>query len=858
MKKNSQGKKLISFALVFALLISLFSILPLTASAADAVGTTFKVGSLTYTVTDDTLNTVSVTAQDDSISTNVVIHESVENDGIAYKVTAIKDSAFQMKKIESVKLPNTLDSIPSMAFFMCSSLKEIEINSDVSFGGMAFNACTALTKVVCNSEYIDFSSKPFGTSQGQKSVTIYGYKGSTAEAFAKAENLSFIEIENPNAQEQDDTIFTWKKLNEEDGEDGPVEIVGFKAGNEKTSDVVIPSLINKHPVVAIGASAFYNNGDITKLTIPESVITIKDSAFRGLSFLNEVTFAENSKLETIEANAFAVSTGAGTTDRMSSIELPVSLKSIGDKAFGNRKALGTVRIFSNDVTFGEDVFTVLGAESSTLKLYGYPESTAETYAKANNYTFIYLGIAEAKAPLKELIDKAKAMDKNLYTKDSFAALTEAISAAQKVYRNAEATPTEVSEAISALQAVIDGLVPAQAETTAPVETTAAPTEATVAEPTEATTVAPETTAPVQTVEVLLGDADGSGKIDVKDVTHIQKHIASYFTLKETPALAADVDGNGTIDVNDATLIQKYLASYNVDYKIGEVVQFGSDTPAPTEEATQATEEQSTTAAQDTTTAEPEPTTAAVIDEPEPEETIPTAPEGKIVFFVTNNVSWLDRDGGKLWLYNDDTDEFIVSEGYNKNEDGIAGYFYFYMPEDWVNLSIYRTPFNTTKDTFNKDSKWDETTKSGIVLNEWTKIGNRGDNNAFKVTADKEGSYIKFDPSAPKPSEDERTIYFDNSQTKWSGVYIYGWSFGLEEVAIEMENEGNNIWSYTFYDVLPDDGVKGFLFTDRATSKNAWTSGTVQTVDLATEEGKNLFVPTPGNGNISGTWDVYTP
>ena len=389
-------------------------------------------------------------------------------------------------------------------------------------------------------------------------------------------------------------------------------------------------------------------------------------------------------------------------------------------------------------------------------------------------------------------------------------------------------------------------------------TTAASATTVAAEPTEATTAAPETTAPGgTTVEVLLGDADGSGKVDVKDVTHIQKHIASYFTLEGTPALAANVDGNGTIDVNDVTLVQKYLAAYNVDYKIGEVVQLGSDTPAPTADNPQPTEEQPTTAAVQPTDS-PETTTATTPEETVPDETVPTAPEGKIVFYVTNNVSWLDRDGCKLWLYNDDTDEFIVSEGYNKNEDGIAGYFYFYMPEDWVNLSIYRTPFHTTKDTFNKDSKWDDATQSGIVTNEWVKIGNRGDNNAFKVTADKEGSYITFDPSAPKPSEDERTIYFDNSQLQWTAVYIYGWSFGLEEVAVEMENEGNNIWSYTFYDVLPDDDVKGFLFTDRATSKNAWTSGTKQTVDLATEEGKNLFVPEPGNGNISGKWDVYNP
>ena len=112
-------------------------------------------------------------------------------------------------------------------------------------------------------------------------------------------------------------------------------------------------------------------------------------------------------------------------------------------------------------------------------------------------------------------------------------------------------------------------------------------------------------------------------------------------------------------------------------------------------------------------------------------------------------------------------------------------------------------------------------------------------------------YTTYDPNVEP--DDERTIYFDNSQTKWSNVYIYGWSFGISNEFIQMEPEGNDIWSYTFYDDLPIDGVKGFLFVN----STSW-SGATQTVDLSTEEGKNLFVPSLGGNKLSGKWDVYTP
>ena len=74
----------------------------------------------------------------------------------------------------------------------------------------------------------------------------------------------------------------------------------------------------------------------------------------------------------------------------------------------------------------------------------------------------------------------------------------------------------------------------------------------------------------ESIEVLLGDADGDGKVSVLDATTIQKTLATikvpYFNDK-----AANVDGDTAISVLDATNIQKWLAHIDIPYAIGEVI-----------------------------------------------------------------------------------------------------------------------------------------------------------------------------------------------------------------------------------------------------------------------------------------------
>lgn len=57
----------------------------------------------------------------------------------------------------------------------------------------------------------------------------------------------------------------------------------------------------------------------------------------------------------------------------------------------------------------------------------------------------------------------------------------------------------------------------------------------------------------------IGDVNNDGAVNILDATHIQRHIANFFTLVDADAMKADFDRNGSININDVTSIQYAIA-----------------------------------------------------------------------------------------------------------------------------------------------------------------------------------------------------------------------------------------------------------------------------------------------------------
>ena len=196
--------------------------------------------------------------------------------------------------------------------------------------------------------------------------------------------------------------------------------------------------------------------------------------------------------------------------------------------------------------------------------------------------------------------------------------------------------------------------------------------------------------------LILGDANCDLKVNIKDATTIQKHLAMIIGLNEDEAKCADVNGDTNLNIKDATWIQKFLANIECPYKIGEPLE--TDTPeeskpqentgivlpddelttaivtpavtdseepevttastAPVTEVVTMPEETVVTEPSEVVTSEPskatDPTTSGIVlpddefttapvTEPVEDETVtpyvPVKPDTKITVYFSNNVSW---------------------------------------------------------------------------------------------------------------------------------------------------------------------------------------------------------------------------
>ena len=61
--------------------------------------------------------------------------------------------------------------------------------------------------------------------------------------------------------------------------------------------------------------------------------------------------------------------------------------------------------------------------------------------------------------------------------------------------------------------------------------------------------------------IMVGDVDMNGKVDVNDVTLIMKYNVDLINLSSEQAELADVNNDGYVDVLDVTLLQQYIAGY---------------------------------------------------------------------------------------------------------------------------------------------------------------------------------------------------------------------------------------------------------------------------------------------------------
>ena len=375
----------------------------------------------------------------------------------------IGNSAFNTwGSFEKITLPSTVKSIGEECF---NSYKPylIELNDGLErVGKQAFICNFANQSVKIPASVTEIGEKAFGYSDSGKKAenfTIYGYRGTAAETYANENGFTFVPLDLVEFERFEDTTSTspvydvtvhsgavveerqYAELYEEWSEDhywinkltfdargvAPITIndYGFAGANGAPGYIRTIDFIGSGEVV-FGSQVFNFTG-IESLTLPANV-KFKDNAegiftsclrLKTADIYCDVVpkmFDDCNSLETVnfKGNTTSIPYAAFRNCNIKRLDIPASVKSIGEEAFfgsyqlsavtlrSGLSSIGAKAFYDNNFKFviipasvtsiGEKAFGYI-SDSKTIDgftIYGYRGTAAETYANENGFTFIPL------------------------------------------------------------------------------------------------------------------------------------------------------------------------------------------------------------------------------------------------------------------------------------------------------------------------------------------------------------------------------------------------------------------------------------------------------------------------------------
>ena len=240
---------------------------------------------------------------------------SLESVTIGESVTSIGKNGFIGCGIISITIPDSLINIDAFAFAYCSSLQNVDLGQSVkTLGNNAFYACVSLTNIrIPNSvTIIDYDA----FEDCYKLVEVYNLSSLNIEKGSKDNGyLGYYAINIYTSPDEESKIFTTNDgyIFYEDGE--TCYLLGY-IGADK--ELILPKDCNGK-TYEIYQDAFYNNENITSITIPNGVTSIGEYAFYGCKNLISVTIGNS--VESIGEYAFCGCIKLKTVTNRSSLNI---------------------------------------------------------------------------------------------------------------------------------------------------------------------------------------------------------------------------------------------------------------------------------------------------------------------------------------------------------------------------------------------------------------------------------------------------------------------------------------------------------------------------------------------------------
>ncbi len=261
-------------------------------------------------------------------------------DGVLYNKNKTQLIIYPVKKTAaSFTIPNSVTSIDEAAFFSCESLTKVTIPGSVKSIGYGAFACTSLTSVAIPSSVTNIDELAFGGCLDLKSITInnkntkigdsaideyttiYGYKGSTAESYAKEYGNKFVALTQLSAPTLKVTVnangsfkLSWNKVSGAEKyelyikqADGSYKLMKTTTGTSFTTATAAYGKQYSYKMRAVKGnaksaySAVVNAKNTKKLQVPTAKVTVNANGSFKISW-NKVTGATKYGIYMKQAN----------------------------------------------------------------------------------------------------------------------------------------------------------------------------------------------------------------------------------------------------------------------------------------------------------------------------------------------------------------------------------------------------------------------------------------------------------------------------------------------------------------------------------------------------------------------------
>ena len=369
--------------------------------------------TLTLSGTGETYDNLWWADSDD----NEIIKSNVKYIVVEDGITALGYELFKnFNNVETIELPASLTKIKNWTFQNCRSLKSISIPEGVTeIGNGIFNDCVSLKNITFPStlkEIPDITDCEDSEPVPVESITLKkGIQTIGFLAFSGLSKLKNINIPDSVTTIEQSAIADCTSLTELTLPDSITKIDYTAFGNcEALDKIVLPSNLTllgnavfrncnveitfpaslkyipylgdnavrkvtiSEGVETIGVDAFFNSHKLTEITLPSTITSIESGAFSGTGI---ASFNYPQNFASIESGVFQ-------NTSLKEFSVPKAVTEINDQAFTGCTDLVKISIPESVKYIGTDVFK----NCRNLTIYGYKDTAAESYAKANNIKFI--------------------------------------------------------------------------------------------------------------------------------------------------------------------------------------------------------------------------------------------------------------------------------------------------------------------------------------------------------------------------------------------------------------------------------------------------------------------------------------